>query len=46
MTHATTAEDLFRDLQRMPAREREKFFVLLSNNAFRGEDLDHEEVTP
>ena len=29
MTHATTAEDLFRDLQRMPAREREKFFVLL-----------------
>ena len=44
MTHATTAEDLFRDLQRMPAREREKFFVLLSNNAFRGEDLDHEEL--
>ena len=45
MTHATTAEDLFRDLQRMPAREREKFFVLLSNIAFRGEDLDHEELS-
>lgn len=44
MTHAMTAEDLFQDLKRMPTTEREKFFVILSTNAFRGEDLSHEQV--
>lgn len=44
MAHAVTAEDLFHELKRMPALEREKFFVLLSTNAFRSEDLSHEEL--
>ena len=44
MAHATTAEDLFRDLKQMPVTERQRFFVILSTNAFRGEDLSHEEL--
>jgi excisionase family DNA binding protein len=42
MAIASTAEELFQDLKRLPATERQKFFVLLSTNAFRGEDLSHE----
>lgn len=44
MTHPATAEELFQDLQRMPTTERQKFFVLLSTNAFRSQDLSHEEL--
>lgn len=44
MAHAITAEDLFQDLKQMPVTERQKFFVILSTNAFRGEDLSHEEL--
>lgn len=44
MAHATTAEDLFQDLKQMPATERQKFFLILATNAFRGEDLSHEEL--
>jgi excisionase family DNA binding protein len=44
MAHATTAEDLMRDLKHMPVTERQRFFVLLSTNAFRGEDLSPEEL--
>ena len=44
MAHATTAEDLFRDLKQMPVTERQRFFVILSTNAFRGEDMSHEEL--
>ena len=28
----------------MPDAERQKFFVILSTNAFRGEDMSHEEL--
>ena len=28
----------------MPVAERRKFFAILSENAFRGEDLSHEEL--
>ena len=28
----------------MPSAERQKFFVILSSNAFRGEDLSHEQL--
>jgi excisionase family DNA binding protein len=44
MAHAMTADDLFQNLKRMPAMERQRFFALLSANAFRGEDLSHEEL--
>lgn len=44
MAHVATAEELFHELKRMPAIERQKFFVLLSTNAFRGENLNHEEL--
>ncbi len=44
MGHALTAEDLYQDLSQMPQTERQKFFVILSSNAFRGEDLSHEQL--
>jgi excisionase family DNA binding protein len=44
MAHVITAEDLFRDLKQMPAPERQKFFVILSTNAFRDDDMGHEEL--
>ncbi|MDO8465282.1 MAG: DNA-binding protein [Gallionella sp.] len=44
MAHAMTAEDLFQDLKKMPTVERQKFFVILSTNAFRGDDMSHEEL--
>lgn len=39
-----TAEDLFQDLKQMPTTERQKFFVILSTNAFRDDDMSHEEL--
>lgn len=44
MARAMTADDLFQNLKSMPATERQRFFTLLSANAFRGEDLAHEEL--
>jgi len=44
MRHALTAEELFIDLKEMPSDERSKFFILLSNNAFRDENLTHDQV--
>ncbi|MEI8162040.1 MAG: helix-turn-helix domain-containing protein [Betaproteobacteria bacterium] len=44
MAHAMTAENLYQDLKHLPAIERQKFFVILSANAFRGEDLSHEQL--
>ena len=44
MNHALTAQDLFSEMRRMPATERAKFFLLLSTNAFRGDDFSHEQV--
>ena len=42
--HAITAEDLFQDLKQLPITERQKFFVILSTNAFRGDDMSHEQL--
>ena len=44
MANTMTAEDLFQDLKLMPATERQKFFVILSTNAFRDENTSHEEL--
>ena len=44
MANTMTAEDLFQDLKLMPATERQKFFVILSTNAFRDENMSHEEL--
>lgn len=44
MAHAMTAEALFQDLKQMPVAERQRFFVILSTNAFRSEDMGHEEL--
>ncbi len=44
MTHVTTAEALFQNLKHMPESERQKFFVILSTNVFRSEDLSHEQL--
>lgn len=44
MPNAASAEALFQDLKRMPDEEREKFFALLAQKAFREEDLGHDEL--
>jgi excisionase family DNA binding protein len=44
MAHAMTAENLYQDLKRLHAAERQKFFVILSENAFHGDDLSHEQL--
>lgn len=44
MTHAMTAEDLFQNLKQMPTTERQRFFGILSMNAFRDEDMSHDEL--
>lgn len=44
MRHALTADGLFKDLKAMPAAERQRFFVLLSETAFRAEDMTHEQL--
>jgi len=42
MSQTMTAEKLFRDLRHMPSEERQKFFMILSTNAFPDGDLSHE----
>lgn len=44
MSQATTAQELFEDLQALPATERGKFFLLLESQAFRDDHFTHEEV--
>lgn len=44
MTHAMTAENVFQDLKQLPSAERQKFFSILSANAFRSEDMSHGEL--
>ena len=44
MAHAMTAEDLYQDLKQMPTTERQKFFLILSTNAFRSDDMSHEQL--
>lgn len=44
MTQTMTAEDLFAQVQKMPAKERIKFFSLIAINAFKETDYTHEQV--
>ncbi|MDR2001261.1 MAG: helix-turn-helix domain-containing protein [Zoogloeaceae bacterium] len=44
MAQTLTAEELYQDLRQMPPVERQRFFVILSANAFGGEDLSHEQL--
>ena len=44
MSQALTADDLFSEMKRMPAKERIKFFSLLSANAFREDDFTYDQV--
>jgi excisionase family DNA binding protein len=44
MSHATTAQELFEDLQALPATERGKFFLLLESRVFQEEDFTYEDV--
>ncbi len=44
MTHYMTAEDLFAHVQKMPSKERIKFFSLIAINAFQETDYTHEQV--
>ena len=44
MSHALTAEDLYSEIKRMPATERNRFFLLLTSHAFREDDYTHEQL--
>ena len=44
MNQTFKAEDLFSEMKRMPAKERARFFSLLTGNAFRDDDFSHEQV--
>jgi excisionase family DNA binding protein len=44
MTQCMTAEDLFAHVQKMPSKERIKFFSLIAINAFQETDYTHEQV--
>ena len=44
MTQSMTAEDLFAQVQKMPAKERIKFFSLVAINAFKETDYTHDQV--
>ncbi|CAN7492654.1 DNA binding domain, excisionase family [compost metagenome] len=39
-----TAEDLMKAVSKMPAQERVKFFTLVGEQAFKDENISHEEV--
>jgi len=44
MTQSMTAEDLYAHVQKMPSKERIKFFSLIAINAFQETDYTHEQV--
>ena len=44
MTQYMTAEDLFSHMQKMPSKERIKFFSLIAINAFQETEYTHEQV--
>ena len=44
MTQYMTAEDLFAHVQKMPSKERIKFFSLIAINAFKENEYTHEQV--
>lgn len=42
MAHTINAEALYQDLKQLPPSERQKFFLILSTQAFPDEDMSHE----
>jgi len=44
MGHALTAEDLFAEMKTMPATERSRFFAMLGEVLFQGDDCSHEQL--
>ena len=44
MNQSMTAEDLYAHVQKMPSKERIKFFSLIAINAFQETDYTHEQV--
>jgi excisionase family DNA binding protein len=44
MTQYMSAEDLFAHVQRMPSKERIKFFSLIAISAFKESDYSHDQV--
>jgi hypothetical protein len=44
MQQTMSAENLYQNLKQMPMEERQKFFGLLSANAFQSEDMSHEQL--
>nr|WP_295778358.1 helix-turn-helix domain-containing protein [Rhodoferax sp.] len=44
MPQTMTAENLYQNLKQMPMEERQKFFGILSANAFQNEDMSHEQL--
>jgi len=39
-----TADELFIGLKKLTSEERNKFFILIANNAFRDDNYSHEEI--
>ena len=44
MSQVMTAEDIFSQVQQMPAKERIKFFSLIAANVFQENDFTHAQV--
>ena len=44
MSQAMTAEDIFSQVQQMPAKERFTFFSLIATNAFQENNFTHDQV--
>ena len=44
MPQTMTAENLYQNLKQMPVEERQKFFGILSANAFQNEDMSYEQL--
>ena len=44
MPQTMTAENLYQNLKQMPVEERQKFFGILSANAFQNEDMNYEQL--
>lgn len=44
MNQPITAEDFYVEMKRMPSSERDRFFSMLTSNAFREDDFTHEQV--
>ncbi len=44
MPQTMTAENLYQSLKQMPVAERQKFFGILSENAFQSADMSYEQL--